>query len=124
MQSSARLLGLFNDDKTLFQVKDDNGKFNSFYETKGFLADSNFLKLLDYKFKEGDPATALSQPNTVVINEDIAEKLFGKEPALNKIIYIKSSTNGDSSFRIAGVFFNPPRPYTCGYAVFFIVQGW
>ena len=105
VQSSARLLGLFNDDKTLFQVKDDNGKFNSFYETKGFLADSNFLKLLDYKFKEGDPATALSQPNTVVINEDIAEKLFGKEPALNKIINIKSSTNGDSSFRIAGVFF-------------------
>src|SRR4051794_30146252 len=29
VQSSARLLGLFNDDKTLFQVKENNGKINS-----------------------------------------------------------------------------------------------
>ena len=54
--------------------------------------------------------TALSQPNTVVISEDIANKLFGKETALNKIIDIKSSTNGDSTFRVSGVFLNPAGP--------------
>lgn len=110
VQASTRLLGLFSDDKTLFQVKRAEGEFNSFYETKGFLADSNFFRLLDYKFKEGDPATALSQPNTIVVSEEIAKKLFGKEPALNKTIDIKSSTNGDSTFRVTGVFLNPPGP--------------
>src|SRR6476646_2603133 len=39
VQSSTRLLGLFNDDKTLFQVKETNGSYNSIYETKGYLAD-------------------------------------------------------------------------------------
>jgi putative ABC transport system permease protein len=45
-----------------------------------------------------------------VINEDIAGKLFGKESALNKIVTIRSSTNGDTSFRITGVFAAQPGP--------------
>ena len=84
VQSSARLLNLFRDDKTLFQVQQAGGKMISFYETKGFLADSNFFQILTYQFKEGDPKNALLEPNSVVINEDIAKKLFGDESAINK----------------------------------------
>ena len=43
IQSSARILSLFRDDKTLFQVKEKDGDLNSIYENKGFLADSNFF---------------------------------------------------------------------------------
>ena len=110
VQSSARLLNLFRDDKTLFQVQGNNAKVKSFYETKGFLADSNFFQILTYKFKEGDPKTALLEPNSVVINEDIAQKLFGNESAINKIIRVSSSTNGDTSFRITGVLADLPGP--------------
>jgi putative ABC transport system permease protein len=109
VQASTKLLSLFSDDKTFFQVKKED-KVKSFYESNGFLADSNFFQLLDYSFKEGDPNTALSQPNTVVINEDIAKKLFGNEPALDKIVRISSSTNGDSTYRVSGVFAEPPGP--------------
>lgn len=110
VEASARILNLFRDDKTLFQVKENDGKLKSFYETKGFLADSNFFQILTYHFKEGDGRTALLEPNSVVINEEIAQKLFGNESAVNKIVWIRSSTNGDTSFRVTGVFSNPPGP--------------
>jgi len=110
VEASARLLNLFRDDKTLFQVTGNGSKLKSFYETKGFLADSNFFQILTYHFKEGDAKTALLEPNSVVINEEIAQKLFGKESAINKIVWIRSSTNGDTSFRVTGVFSNPPGP--------------
>ena len=110
VEASARLLNLFRDDKTLFQVTGNDSKLKSFYETKGFLADSNFFQILTYHFKEGDAKTALLEPNSEVINEEIAQKLFGKGSAINKIVWIRSSTNGDTSFRVTGVFSNPPGP--------------
>jgi len=123
VQASTRLLGLFRDDKTLFQVPEGDGRLNSFYETKGFLADSNFFQILTYQFKEGDPKTALTEPNSVVINEDIANKLFGKGSALNKMVHISSSTNGDSNFRITGVFADPPGPSHLNARFFMTFRG-
>ncbi|HEV7781897.1 MAG TPA: ABC transporter permease [Chitinophagaceae bacterium] len=108
--STTRILPLFRDDKTLLQVKGEGGPVRSFYERKGFLADSNFFQVLTYDFSEGDPKNALLEPNTIVISKEISRKLFGDEPALNKIIRVSSNTHGDSSFRITGVFADPPGP--------------
>jgi putative ABC transport system permease protein len=108
--ASTRILQLFRDDKTLLQVKEDDGSLKSFYEQKGLLADSNFFSLIKYPFKEGNPAIALTAPNSVVISETIAAKLFGKQSALNKTIRVSSSTNGDTTFRITGVFATPKAP--------------
>jgi putative ABC transport system permease protein len=110
IQSSTRILSLWRDDKTLIQVKDQNGTIRSFYESKGFLADSNFFSVVPFTFKEGQPDMALTQPNTIVINEVIAQKLFGNEPATGKIIQIRSSTHGDHDYTITGVFKTPLTP--------------
>jgi putative ABC transport system permease protein len=104
IQEGARLLGLFAEDKTLIQYTPREGSLRSFYETKGYLADSNFFKLLTYNFIEGNAATALNQPNTIVLSEEIARKLFGKEEAVNKVVRISSSTNGDFDYKVTGVF--------------------
>lgn len=109
IESTTRLMKAFQDDKTLFQYR--HGKdLTSFYETNGYFADSTFFQLFTYRFKEGNPVTALKEPNSVVISEEIASKIFGKEPALNKIVHINSSTNGAFDFKITGVFksFNTP----------------
>ncbi|RYZ29391.1 MAG: ABC transporter permease [Chitinophagaceae bacterium] len=108
--ASTRMLQLFRDDKTLLQVEEAGGSLKSFYEQKGMLADSNFFQLIKYPFKEGNPKTALTEPNSVVISEAIAQKLFGKASALDKIIRVSSSTNGDTTFRITGVFATPKAP--------------
>lgn len=104
IEQSTRLLPAFSDDKTLLQYKEPGQDQKSFYETGGFLADSTFFRLFNYDFKEGNPTSSLTNPNSVVLSEEIAEKLFGSQPALNKIIHISSSTNGDYDFTVTGVF--------------------
>lgn len=104
IQQTTRLVKLFNEDKTLLQYTPQNGSIKSFYETKGYLVDSTFFRIFTYKFIEGNPATALSNPNTVVISDEIAKKIFGNQPAINKVIHISSSTNGDHDFLVTGVF--------------------
>ena len=49
-------------------------------------ADSNFFDFFTFPLKEGDPETALNGVGKVVISEEIAEKYFGNEPALGKIL--------------------------------------
>lgn len=104
IEGRARLLGLFEDDKTLLQYQEPGGNIKPFYETKGYLADADFFKLFTYNFIEGNPATALENPNTVVLSEEIARKLFGQQPAIGKVIRISSSTNGDHDYTITGIF--------------------
>jgi putative ABC transport system permease protein len=105
--STTRTLQLFRDDKTLFQLKENN---NSFYEKAGLLADPNFFEIVPYEFKEGSPQAALRNPNSVVLSEALAQKLFGSQPALGKMLRVSSNTNGDSTFRVTGVFASPKAP--------------
>lgn len=104
IEKSVRLSKLFLDDKTLVQYSEPSGTTKSFYETKGYLADPSFFSVFTYDFKEGDPTNALTAPNSVVISENMAEKFFGIESALNKVIHVSSSTNGDHDYKITGVF--------------------
>jgi putative ABC transport system permease protein len=104
IEKSTRLLRAFADDKTLLQYTPANGDLKSFYESGGYIADSSFFEVLTYHFKEGNPTTALTEPNALVLSNEIAEKIFGKEPALNKTIRISSSTVGDYDYKVTGVF--------------------
>ena len=109
IESTTRLINAFQDDKTLLQYQ--TGKeVTSFYETKGYLADSTFFRLFTYAFKEGTAATALNEPNSLVISEEIAQKIFGTEPALNKTLHINSNTNGAFDFKVTGVFIPSKTP--------------
>jgi putative ABC transport system permease protein len=123
IEETTRILQLFAEDKTLLQYKPDNKETKSFYETKGFAADSTFFRLFSYQFIEGNPRTCLDAPNTVVINEEIAKKLFGNEPALNKVIKISSNTNGDTSFTVTGVFRPSKKPTQIDVRFFISMKG-
>src|SRR5215217_2026215 len=123
IEETTRILQLFAEDKTLLQYKPDNGETKSFYETKGFAADSTFFRLFSYQFIEGNSYTCLDAPNTVVINEEIAKKLFGNEPALNKIIKISSNSNGDTSFTVTGVFRPLKKPTQIDVRFFISIKG-
>jgi putative ABC transport system permease protein len=123
IEKSTRLLKAFSDDKTLLRYESKNGEPRSFYETDGYLADSNFFQLLSYRFKEGEPTMALSEPNSLVISEEIANKFFGNESALNRIIHISSSTNGDHDFKITGVFLPSATPSHIDARFFMSING-
>jgi putative ABC transport system permease protein len=105
VRESTRILQMaIYEDKTMLQYTVPGAAPISFYEDKGFLADSNFFRFFAYPFIEGDPATALVPPATIVISEEIAHKLFGNSPALGKTIRVSSGTNGDHVLSVTGVF--------------------
>jgi putative ABC transport system permease protein len=67
-------------ERTLFKQGNNN-----FYETKIYYADSTLFKVFTVNFVEGNPATALVEPNSIVITKTEADKYFGKKaPALGK----------------------------------------
>ena len=51
----------------------------AFYETRGYLADSTFFKMFTYPFVEGKATGALTEPNSIVLSQALATKLFGTE---------------------------------------------
>ena len=76
--------------------------------TKGFKEKNNvaftdpaFFKVFSYPLKYGDPSTALSSLNNVVISEKAALKYFGKENAIGKIIQLSNMNN--TLFTVTGV---------------------
>jgi putative ABC transport system permease protein len=68
----------------------DNGKgsVKRFIEPKSYFADPSFLEMFSYPFKAGSAATALQDPNSIVITASIARKYFGEEDPLSKIIQV------------------------------------
>ena len=122
INGTARLMPLFGDDKTLLQYRAANEEPKSFYERKGYLADASFFTLFNYHFIEGNPATALQEPNSLVLSEEIAKKFFGNQPALNKSIHINSNTNGEFDFKVTGVY-RPAKPTQIDARFFLSIPG-
>ena len=122
IEATTRLMKAFEDDKTLLQNLEGND-VRSFYETQGYLADSNFFQLFTYNFKEGNARTALANPTNVVLSEEIAKKLFGATSALGKTVHIKSATNGEGDFQVAGVFIPSKNPSHIDARFFLSMQG-
>ena len=56
------------------------------YAQKVAYADSTFFEVFDYEFKLGDPKTALTGENSMVITEQTATKLFGEENPIGKVV--------------------------------------
>ncbi|MBS1506553.1 MAG: ABC transporter permease [Bacteroidetes bacterium] len=97
---------------------------NIFYETNGFVADSTVFDVFNYQFKEGNPGKALTQANTVVITETLAKKLFGNEPALDKMISI-SQGGAPTEFKITGVFIENHKSFIdASFFVSMMSAGW
>src|SRR5579871_3902928 len=72
------------------------------------LVDSNFLTVFSFPLLAGNPHTALTQPNTIVITEDMARREFGTVDALNKILLIRNN-DGFVPYTVTGVARNCPQ---------------
>ena len=70
-----------------------------FTEDKMYWVEPAFLTMFSFPLRKGNPATALSQPNTAVISPDIARKYFGDADPVGKVL----SLNGEVSFQVTGV---------------------
>lgn len=55
-----------------------------FYEDGFIFADSSFFSLFGFQLIAGNPATALAEPNSIVLSESLAKKYFGNEDPMGK----------------------------------------
>ncbi len=111
VQVNTKLLSIFTEEKTLIRYNPEKGAPQTFYEPKGFIADSAFFNVFSYEFAEGNSAIALNNPKSIVLSDEIAKKFFGNQPALNKNITVGSNlTGGDVVFTVTGVFKESNKP--------------
>lgn len=68
---------------------------NQFFRNDALaFVDSNFFQVFTIPLIEGDAKTVLTEPNTVVISKKIAEKYFGKEDPIGKVISFADESKG------------------------------
>lgn len=70
------------------------------------IADENFLRIFDFPLIAGDKNTALKEPNSIVINEDLAMRLFNKTDVMGKSI---AFSHLETPLKITGILKNHPR---------------
>jgi putative ABC transport system permease protein len=69
-----------------------------------FWADPSFFKVFSFHLIEGDQATALSAPYSIVLTEASAKKLFGNDKALGKVIKFDTL-----EYQVTGIMKDIPR---------------
>jgi len=65
-----------------------NSDENKFAEKKLYWADGSLFKIFDIKLLKGNPATALVDPNKIVMSQSSARKYFGNNDPIGKILKI------------------------------------
>jgi putative ABC transport system permease protein len=78
------------------------------FEENGLLADENFLKIFSFPLLEGDAATALQQPLSMVISKELGKKIFGSENPMGKSLDLLYREKF-SSVKITGVLEKNPQ---------------
>lgn len=73
-----------------------------YFQDNVYSADSTIFELFDYEFVAGNPETALEAPNSIVINESVAEKIFKGENPIGQTI--KTGGDREISLQVTGVY--------------------
>jgi len=100
-----------------------------FAESVG-MADGSFFAMFSFPLVKGDPATALTEPRSIVLSENMARKYFPGEDPIGKTI----QADGRVDFRVTGVMKNFPRnsslrfdfliPFVFGRELGFSIDQW
>ncbi len=75
-----------------------------FEEENFFFAEAAFFDVFTYPFLQGNPQTALQEPNALVITESTAKKYFGEEDPMGKTI----SYQHQADLKVTGVMKDVP----------------
>ena len=78
--------------------------------------DPSFFNFFDFKLLYGDKSTALDAPNSIILSEQLAKKIFGNEnPTGKQIEYLSDYPNASYSFTVQGVIEDVPSNSSIRY---------
>lgn len=67
------------------------GERRKFYENRGLYAENTLFELFNFPLIQGNPLNALKEPYSIVLSQEIAEKYFGHEDPVGKILRFKKA---------------------------------
>jgi len=79
---------------------------NSIYSEDLIFTEPSFFEVFDFRLKKGDITTCIKSPNTAVLTETMAKKIFGDEDPLGKTF----STLGTDNIEVTGILEDEKRP--------------
>jgi putative ABC transport system permease protein len=77
-------------------------------EKNVFAVDPEFFDMFSFKLIKGDPGNALLEPNSIVLTEEIAYKIFGEEEALDQTVVTNDPTGGMLLLKVTGILEDVP----------------
>lgn len=95
-------------EKTVLLKKGLNGDFTAqdkTISTSGLYASEDFLQTFTFPLLSGNPRTALKEPFSLVITEEVAQKFFGQQDPLGQVVSLENV----GGFTITGVMAKPPQ---------------
>jgi ABC-type antimicrobial peptide transport system permease subunit len=72
---------------------------------KGNTVDSNFLQVFSFPLIKGNAQSVLNDPHSIVLTESLAEKIFGKEDPMGRVIKLDNKDNAT----VTGILKDPPN---------------
>ena len=76
----------------------------TFYDAQCMLASDDFFEIFSFNLLQGDKDKVLNNPNTAVITQTLASKLYNDKPAIGEIITIRGE-----KFTITGIMEDFPK---------------
>ncbi len=71
---------------------------NQFYERGVLFTEANVFRVFDFPLSKGDPQTALQEPYSIVLTEEMARKYFGDRDPMGQTLSV-----GEAECKITGV---------------------
>jgi putative ABC transport system permease protein len=90
--------------KMLLKYKDGSSK-KQFFESNGYYVDSTFFQIFTYDFIYGNEVTALNEPSSIVISNELSHKFFGSANPVGKSLLVNTPF-GEFSYTVKAVFDN------------------
>lgn len=83
------------------------GKKENTFEENFILADQEAFDILEIQLEQGDPATVLTEPKSIVLSKSKAEKYFPNGNALEQTIFLDNDTS--TPYTVTGVMEDVPE---------------
>lgn len=75
---------------------------------KAAYTESNLFNIFTTPLRSGDPASALDRPNTAVLGDKLARRIFGAENPIGQVVSLELVPGTQQSFEITGVMDDAP----------------
>ncbi len=86
-------------------------KSKQFEEDGVLFTDPSFFEIFDYTLTNGDMATALRDPYSIVLTESIAQKYFGDQSPIGKTVtlFLYDPDGAGAPYKVTGITPDPPK---------------